>query len=121
MFLAVIAVCVVVLVAVASMVVGAGSAAKTKQTCVDTQQACAQLILYAEQDTNPMIRLIHATSAVAYADVLNSLSTPENQKQVLGLSSLELKEQAKRAQQNAIDAFQLIPKSPLAVSAGWQK
>lgn len=121
MIAAIIAVCVIVLIAVVSMTMGSGASSRTKQTCEAAHRECAQLILLAEQDANPVVRLMHASSAVAYANILGQISTPENYQQTLGLSLTELREHAKKAQTDALNGFHQIPKSPVSMSAGWNK
>lgn len=118
---------VLVIIAVMSLMLGHGTSARTRHTCETIHEQCAQFIMSSEQDSNPVVQLMHASQAVAYADVLSTIASDENIKNVLGVNTYELKESARRAQRNAITTVRnnapnlRIPSSALAVSAGYQQ
>lgn len=118
---------VLVIIAVASLVLGHGSSAKTKNACELVHEKCAQFVMSSAQDGSPAIQLMHASQAVAYADVLTTIASDENLRNVLGVNIYELKESARNAQRNAIARIRnaapnlRIPTSALAVSAGYQQ
>lgn len=125
MFVLVVVFAVLGILAVVSLLIGHGPAARTRQTCQSMHRQCAQFVALAEQDSNPLVQLMHATSAVAYADALSALVSEENSKSVLGLSLNELGEKARAVQKKAVTGIQSkapalrIATKPLAMSAGW--
>lgn len=127
MFILLVAFGVLAVFAIVSLLIGHGPSARTKQTCETLHQKCAQNVALSEQDNNPMVRLMHATTAVAYSDVLSVMVTDENQKSVLGVNPYELKEEAQRAQKNALVEVQKrapalqVARPSLAVTAGWKQ
>jgi hypothetical protein len=118
---------VLVVFAVLSLVIGHAPAARTKQTILAIREKTAEFIMLSEQDGDPIIRLMHTTSALAYAEILSIIASEDNQKNILGINPYELKEEARRKQKQAlVDIHKKAPnlhttRPTLARTAGWKE
>ena len=115
---------IVALVAVASLVLGRGSSARTKEACQKLMQKAAQTTAAANQDLNELFAVIDATYALAYCDALNLVTADKNLKSIMGISGSELHIKAKEAQRNAIKRLgaefpSLLPEGETAIAQGW--
>lgn len=96
------------------------SDAKTIQQLV---RQAARWTTAAQQDENPLIRVLHANYGMAYITAARQVANDERIRKVTGVDARAMEEEIAHTQDWAVKTFaqyvpELVPKSPLAVIAG---
>tara|TARA_B100000927_G_scaffold247104_1_gene210260 strand:+ start:63 stop:449 length:387 start_codon:yes stop_codon:yes gene_type:complete len=114
----------VAFVALLSMVTSNSMAERTRIAGLRLVEQSGKMIANAKQDSNLLFAVLDATAAVSYAEALTMISSDENIQRVYKTSPIELLENAKEEQKNAIRNLgleypSLLPDQEDAMVAGW--
>ena len=114
----------VAFVALLSMVTSNAMAERTRIAGLRLVEQSGKMIANAKQDSNLLFAVLDATAAVSYAEALTMISSDENIQRVYKTSPIELLENAKEEQKNAIRNLgleypSLLPDQEDAMVAGW--
>ncbi len=114
----------VAFVALLSMVTSNSMAERTRVAGLRLVEQSGKMIANSKQDTNLLFAVLDSTAAVSYAEALTMISSDDNIQRVYKTSPIELLENAKEEQKNAIKNLgreypSLLPDPDEAMVAGW--
>ena len=114
----------VAFVALLSMVTSNSMAERTRVAGLRLVEQSGKMIANSKQDTNLLFAVLDSTAAVSYAEALTMISSDDNIQRVYKTSPIELLENAKEEQKNAIKNLgreypSLLPDPEEAMVAGW--
>ncbi|MAD25102.1 MAG: hypothetical protein CMO44_13105 [Verrucomicrobiales bacterium] len=114
----------VAFVALLSMVTSNSMAERTRIAGLRLVEQSGKMIANSKQDTNLLFAVLDSTAAVSYAEALTMISSDDNIQRVYKTSPIELLENAKEEQKNAIKNLgreypSLLPDQEDAIVSGW--
>ena len=115
---------IVAFVALSSMITSNSMAERTRVAGQRLVEQSGKLMANSKQDNNLLFSVLDSTAAVSYAEALTMISSDDNIQRVYKTSPIELLENAKQEQKNAIRNLgreypSLLPDQEDAIVAGW--
>lgn len=92
----------ITLISILSTYIGTPASNKTQKAAKNFIEECVKLINEAQQDSNPIFALVHATEALTWAKALSQLSGEANISKIFGPDALDLERKAKAAQEYSV-------------------